>query len=74
MEASGKDKSFRSKCKNKYAKLKIAKNRKDMILMSNKLKYLMEKADFDPSKERKDMTIRKLCEDIEDGNIILPVF
>ncbi|WP_294360540.1 hypothetical protein [uncultured Clostridium sp.] len=42
--------------------------------MSNKLKYLMEKADFDPSKERKDMTIRKLCEDIEDGNIILPVF
>lgn len=42
--------------------------------MSNKLKYLMEKADFDPSKERKDMTIRKLCEDIEDGNIVLPVF
>jgi hypothetical protein len=42
--------------------------------MANNLKYLMEKADFDPSKERKDMTIRKLCEDIEDGNIVLPVF
>jgi len=34
----------------------------------------MEKADFDPSRERKDMTIRKLCEDIEEGNIVLPVF
>lgn len=39
-----------------------------------KLEYLMKKADFDPSKERKDMTIRKLCEDIEEGNIVLPVF
>lgn len=38
------------------------------------LDELMREADFDPSKERKDMTIRKLCEDIEEGNVVLPVF
>lgn len=39
-----------------------------------KLQYLMKQADFDPSKERKELTIRKLCEDIENGNVVLPVF
>lgn len=39
-----------------------------------KLQQLMKKADFDPSKERKEMTIRKLCEDIENGNVVLTVF
>lgn len=39
-----------------------------------KLQDLMEQADFDPSKERKELTIRKLCEDIEDGSVVLPVF
>lgn len=39
-----------------------------------KLDELMREADFDPSKERKDMTIRKFCEVIEEGNVVLPVF
>ncbi|MCB2356918.1 DUF262 domain-containing protein [Clostridium estertheticum] len=39
-----------------------------------KLQELMKQADFDPSKERKELTIRKLCEDIEDGSVVLPIF
>ncbi|OPJ63706.1 GmrSD restriction endonuclease domain-containing protein [Clostridium chromiireducens] len=39
-----------------------------------KLRELMEQADFDPSKERKEITIRELCSDIEKGKIVLPVF
>lgn len=39
-----------------------------------KLQYLMKQADFDPSKERKEITIRQLCKDIEEGKVVLPVF
>ncbi|UQW98834.1 DUF262 domain-containing protein [Rummeliibacillus sp. G93] len=42
--------------------------------MENTLEKLMKQADFDPSKERKDMTVRKLCDDIVEGNVVLPVF
>lgn len=45
-----------------------------MINMNDVLYQLMQEADFDPSKERKDMTIEKLCKEIEDGNIVLPIF
>lgn len=38
------------------------------------LSYLMKNATFDPSKERKDKTILSLCQEIEKGNIVLPVF
>lgn len=34
----------------------------------------MGQANFDPSKERKDMKISTLCKEIEKGNIVLPVF
>lgn len=43
-------------------------------LMDHKLKELMKQATFDPSKERKDLTIQHLCKEIEKGNIVLPIF
>lgn len=42
--------------------------------MNPALDKLMQAANFDPSKERKDMTIEKLCKEINEGNIVLPVF
>ncbi|QHZ48836.1 GmrSD restriction endonuclease domain-containing protein [Bacillus sp. NSP9.1] len=42
--------------------------------MDQILKELMEHANFDPSKERKDLTIQNLCIEIAKGNIVLPIF
>lgn len=42
--------------------------------MNPVLQKLMNSANFDPSKERKDMTIERLCNEIDEGNIILPIF
>ncbi|WP_017187678.1 GmrSD restriction endonuclease domain-containing protein [Alkalibacillus haloalkaliphilus] len=35
---------------------------------------LYKKAAFDPSKERKDMTLQLLCDDIEKGKMVLPIY
>lgn len=42
--------------------------------MNPKLTALMAAANFDPSKERKDMTLERLSKEIEEGNIVLPIF
>lgn len=42
--------------------------------ISNSLEELMDSALFDASKERRDLNIRRLCEEIEERNIVLPVF
>jgi hypothetical protein len=42
--------------------------------VSRTLKGLMDSALFDASKERRDLNIRRLCEEIEEKNIVLPVF
>lgn len=38
------------------------------------LKKLNLAANYDPSKERKDLTISKLCQEIENGQMVLPIF
>jgi hypothetical protein len=42
--------------------------------ISRTLKGLLDSALFDASKERRDLNIRRLCEEIEEKNIVLPVF
>ncbi|MGG0793280.1 DUF262 domain-containing protein [Brevibacillus laterosporus] len=42
--------------------------------MQDTLKKLTASALFDASKERLDLSIRRLCEDIQDKKIVLPVF
>ena len=44
------------------------------MYMMTELEKLMNAANFDPSKERKDMTLSRLCQEIENGNIVLPIF
>ncbi|WP_307067296.1 GmrSD restriction endonuclease domain-containing protein [Alkalibacillus filiformis] len=42
--------------------------------MKKSVMDLYKKAVFDPSKERKDMTLQLLCDEIEQGKMVLPIY
>ncbi|PLS38164.1 hypothetical protein CYV26_05425 [Carnobacterium maltaromaticum] len=45
-----------------------------MVKFNEGMIGLHKMSNFDPSKERKDMSLKQLCEQIEIGQIVLPVF